>query len=64
MDSVLKGLMGAMPLQNFWARTAPVNRCDTHNTVKPAMNGCLMAGLLGSQMCEVQQSYQTCISCG
>jgi len=24
MDSVVKGLMGAMPLQNFWARTAPV----------------------------------------
>jgi len=24
MDSVMKGLMGAMPPQNFWARTAHV----------------------------------------
>ena len=28
MDSVMKGLMGAMPPQNFWARTAP----EDHNT--------------------------------
>jgi len=25
MDSVMKGLMGAMLPQNSWARTAPVN---------------------------------------
>jgi len=23
MESAIKGLTGAMPLQNFWARTAP-----------------------------------------
>jgi len=28
MDSVMKGLMGAMPLQNFWARTVPVFDAD------------------------------------
>jgi len=30
MDSVMKGLMVAMPLQNFWAKTAPEQCYKTH----------------------------------